>query len=43
MAVAVPEEDLVYYQEVDFVLTRQRIVTVRKTPGEPRAVPARSA
>jgi magnesium transporter len=32
-AVAVPEEDAVYYQEVDFVLTRDRIVTVRKTPG----------
>jgi magnesium transporter len=33
-AVAVPEEDVVYYQEVDFVLSRDRIVTVRKTPGE---------
>src|SRR5262245_1785817 len=33
-AVAVPEEDVVYYQEVDFVLGRDRIVTVRKTPGE---------
>jgi magnesium transporter len=32
-AVAVPEEDVVYYQEVDFVLSRDRIVTVRKTPG----------
>ena len=32
-AVAVPEEDLVYYQEVDFVLTRERMVTIRKTPG----------
>jgi magnesium transporter len=32
-AVAVPEEDVVYYQEVDFVLSRNRIVTVRKTPG----------
>ena len=31
--VAVPEEDLVYYQEVDFVLTRERLVTIRKTPG----------
>jgi magnesium transporter len=30
--VAVPEEDLVYYQEVDFVLTRERLVTIRKTP-----------
>jgi magnesium transporter len=33
-AVAVPEEDVVYYQEVDFVLSRERIVTVRKAPGE---------
>jgi magnesium transporter len=33
-AVAVPEEDVVYYQEIDFVLTRDRILTVRKTPGE---------
>ena len=33
VAVAVPEEDRVYYQEVDFVLTRDQIVTVRKTPG----------
>ena len=33
-AVAVPEEDVVYYQEVDFVLSRERIVTIRKTPGE---------
>ena len=31
--VAVPEQDLVYYQEVDFVLTRERIVTVRKSLG----------
>jgi len=33
-AVAVPEEDVVYYQEIDFVLSRERIVTIRKTPGE---------
>jgi magnesium transporter len=33
-AVAVPDEDVVYYQEVDFVLSRDRIVTIRKTPGE---------
>ena len=33
VAVAVPDEDVVFYQEVDFVLTRDRIVTVRKTPG----------
>jgi magnesium transporter len=34
VAVALPEEDRVFYQEVDFVLTRERIVTVRKTPGD---------
>jgi magnesium transporter len=32
-AVALPEEDVVNYQEVDFVLSRTRIVTIRKTPG----------
>ena len=37
VAVAVPEEDRVYYQEVDLVLTQDFILTVRKTPpgGEP--------
>ena len=36
-AVAVREEDRVYYQEIDFVLTAAELVTVRKTPvnGEP--------
>src|SRR5215217_837317 len=36
-AVAVPEEDRVYYQEIDLVLTTDKAVTVRKTPekGEP--------
>lgn len=35
--VAVPEEDRVYHQEVDLVMTKDRAVTVRKTPerGEP--------
>ena len=35
--VAVPEEDRVYHQEVDLVVTKDRAVTVRKTPerGEP--------
>jgi magnesium transporter len=33
VAVAVREEDRVYYQEVDLVLTRDRLVTVRKTPA----------
>ena len=36
VAVAVPDEDSVYYQEVDIVLTPERLVTVRKTPpGRP--------
>jgi magnesium transporter len=37
VAVAVPDEDRVYYQEIDFVLTKEKAVTVRKTPenGEP--------
>jgi magnesium transporter len=36
VAVAVPEEDTVFYQEVDLVMTRDRLVTVRKTPdGRP--------
>jgi magnesium transporter len=37
VAVAVPEEDRVYYQEVDLVLTEEFVLTVRKTPprGEP--------
>jgi magnesium transporter len=30
--VEVPEEDRVYYQEVDLVVTEQTLVTVRKTP-----------
>jgi magnesium transporter len=34
--VAVPDEDRVYYQEVDFVATKDLLVTVSKTPpGEP--------
>jgi magnesium transporter len=32
VAVAVPESDEVYYQEVDIVMTRHVLVTVRKTP-----------
>ncbi len=35
--IAVTEEDRIYYQEVGFVLTRDRILTVRKTP--PSGVP----
>ena len=34
VAVAVPEENLVYYQEVDLVLTREHLITVRKTPDD---------
>jgi magnesium transporter len=34
VAVAVPEEDRVYYQEIDLVLTREHIVTVRKSPDD---------
>jgi magnesium transporter len=40
VAVAVPEEDVVYYQEIDFVITRGRIVTVRKTPGSREPFPS---
>src|SRR5436305_3424583 len=32
VAVAIREEDVVYYQEVDVVMTRDLLVTVRKTP-----------
>ena len=32
VAVAVPDEDCVYYQEVDVVLTHRTLLTVRKTP-----------
>jgi len=30
--IAIREEDRVYYQEIDLVATRERLVTVRKTP-----------
>ncbi len=42
VAVVVPEEDLVYYQEVDLVLTETTAVTVRKTPegGRPAYDPS---
>jgi magnesium transporter len=32
IAVAVPDEDSVYYQEIDLVLTHDTLLTVRKTP-----------
>ncbi len=34
--VVIKEEDLVYYQEVDLVMTRDRLVTIRKSPGDGR-------
>jgi magnesium transporter len=35
-AVAAPEEDSVFYQEIDLVLTHDTIVTIRKTPPNGR-------
>ncbi len=37
VAVAVPAEDRIYYQEIDLVLTKEKAITVRKTPenGDP--------
>jgi magnesium transporter len=32
LAVAIPEEDCVYYQEIDVVITHDTLLTVRKTP-----------
>jgi len=32
VAVEVPDEDLVYYQELNLVMTRQTLLTIRKTP-----------
>jgi magnesium transporter len=32
VAVDLPDEDQVYYQEVNFVMSREQILTVRKTP-----------
>ena len=41
LPVAVPDEDRVYYQEIDFVATRERLVSVSKTPpGETAVRPA---
>jgi magnesium transporter len=34
VAVAVKSEDRVYYQEVDFILTAEKLVTVSKTPPD---------
>src|SRR4051812_7626676 len=32
VAVAVPDEDLIFYQQIGLVLTRETVLTVRKTP-----------
>jgi len=37
VAVAVPDDDEVYYQEIDLVLTHDLLLTVRKTPPGGRA------
>jgi len=37
VAVAEPDDDSVYYQEVDVVLTHDSLLTVRKTPPDGRA------
>ena len=36
VAVAVPEDDSVYYQEIDLVITHDTLLTVRKTPPDGR-------
>src|SRR5438045_3956296 len=36
VAVAVPDEDSVYYQEIDLVITHDTLLTVRKTPPQGR-------
>ena len=36
IAVAVPEDDSVYYQEIDLVITHDTLLTVRKTPAAGR-------
>jgi magnesium transporter len=36
IAVAVPEDDSVYYQEIDLVITHDTLLTVRKTPASGR-------
>lgn len=34
IAIAVPEEDRIYYQEVDLIATGEVVITVRKTPPD---------
>src|SRR3989442_8044920 len=40
--IAIREENRVYYQEIDLIVTRERLVTVRKTPvdGQPLDISA---
>jgi magnesium transporter len=42
VAVVVPDEDRVFYQEIDFLLSKDRLVTVRKTPPGERPFDAAS-
>jgi magnesium transporter len=37
VAVAVPAEDLIFYQEIDLIMTREKLITIRKTPPDGRA------
>ena len=43
LAVAKPEEDRIFFQEIDFILTETRIVTVSKTPPGERPFDPRPA
>ena len=47
VAVDVPDEDLVYYQELNYILTRESLLTIRKSPPDGRPpydpAPARDA
>jgi magnesium transporter len=37
VTVEVDEEDLVFYQEINLILTREKLITIRKTPSGGRA------
>ena len=37
VAVSIPTEDRVYYQEIDVIVTEERVLTVRKTPPKGEA------
>lgn len=43
VVVAVPAEDRVFYQEIDFILTRDQLVTVLKTPPGEHSFDPKSA